>query len=530
MVTALLGLIGVQFYWVNTAVTLHKERFRGNVNQALSILVNDLEKKEALATLRSHRQGRYLFFDSDNVAEEGLAAGLSDSLFSYLQVTKLERKNDQVVVDMVEEREGQRITKQMVSNSGNEGLARDLEHLGASVEMTQDQVTNVYVERVNVHGEHDSVVEVRVQHKTAIIGDVVESLIKINLNESIEDRLVNVNFDSLLRAALHQQDIAAQYEYAVLDPHNAIQLGEFSDDAYLQIAEFQAFLFPNDILRDENRLLLHFPNQQTYLLRTMWAILLTASFLILIVMAGFYYSILTIIRQKKLSVIKSDFINNMTHELKTPISTISLACEALSDPDIGKRPESVSRYIGMIGDENKRLGMLVEEVLQSAVFDKGDFELKLEEVDIHQLLNNVVDKIGIQVRERRGTMETKLEAKMHLIQADRVHLTNVFYNLIDNANKYSQNQPHITVSSRNEGEGVVIAVTDKGIGISKENQRKIFERLYRVPTGNRHDVKGFGLGLSYVRIVIERHRGHVNVDSDLGKGSRFEVFIPSTQT
>ncbi len=526
---ALIGLIGVQIYWVDTAVTLHKERFRDNVNSALAVLVNNLEKKEALASLRSHYQGRYLFFDSDTLAEEGLATGIADSLFDYLQVTKFDRQNDQVVVDMVEAHGGQRITKQMVSSSKNDRLGADLKQLNAEVEFEEGPVSNIYVGRIGAGNEVDSMVEVRVQHKTAIIGDVVESLIKINLNESIEDRLLNVNLDSLLAGVLLQKEINAQYEYAVVDPHGTIRLGNLVDIGNLQTADFRTDLFPNDILRDENQLILHFPHQQTYLLRTMWAVLLTASLLILAVVAGFYFSILTIIRQKKLSVIKNDFINNMTHELKTPISTISLACEALSDPDIGQRPVSVSRYISMIGDENKRLGMLVEEVLQSAVFDKGDFELKREEVDLHQLLQNVVDKIGIQVKERKGLLETHLKANLYQLKADRVHLTNVFYNLIDNANKYSRQQPKISVSTRNENDGVVISIADQGIGISKENQRKIFERLYRVPTGNLHDVKGFGLGLSYVRIVTERHGGKVEVQSELGKGSRFDVFIPITR-
>ncbi|MEM9022902.1 MAG: HAMP domain-containing sensor histidine kinase, partial [Bacteroidota bacterium] len=221
-------------------------------------------------------------------------------------------------------------------------------------------------------------------------------------------------------------------------------------------------------------------------------------------------------------------INNMTHELKTPISNISLASEALIYQSIQKTYRALSRNIGMIGDENKRLGLLVEEVLQSAVLDKGEFKLKKTAVDLHELIRGIVDKIGIQVRERNGEVEVDLEATESVVDADRVHVTNLVYNLIDNANKYSPDQPRITVRTRNRGAGVEIEVEDQGIGISRENQRKIFDRLYRVPTGNLHNAKGFGLGLNYVKIVAEKHGGEVSVDSQLNRGSRFRVYIPFT--
>jgi len=254
---------------------------------------------------------------------------------------------------------------------------------------------------------------------------------------------------------------------------------------------------------------------------------LTASALLTIALGFiFYYSVSTIIEQKKNSEIKNDFINNMTHEFKTPISTISLACEALRDPDINSNQGLVGRYIGMVSDENKRLGMLVEEVLQSAVFDKGEFKLKFEQIDVHELILSVSEKVNMQVREKNGTLLTHLKAENATIKADRVHLSNVLYNLIDNAIKYSKSHPQIELITRTTKEYLKISVKDNGIGISSENKDRIFDRLYRVPTGNLHDVKGFGLGLSYVKIIIDRLDGKIELESQLGKGSTFNVYLP----
>ena len=248
--------------------------------------------------------------------------------------------------------------------------------------------------------------------------------------------------------------------------------------------------------------------------------------LVLFVVGGFYYTIRTISRQKKLSVIKTDFINNMTHELKTPISTIGLACEALSDPDISQSEALNKSYLNMINDENVRLGTLVERVLQSAVIDKGELKIKPENINIVDLINQVVKRISLQIESKGGSIAIENNIVKEIISADRIHLTNVLYNLIDNANKYSLTNPDIKVIVSKEGNHLSIAISDKGIGISKENQKKVFEKLYRVPTGNVHNVKGFGLGLSYVKAVAEMHNGTVELKSELSKGSSFILKLP----
>ena len=216
----------------------------------------------------------------------------------------------------------------------------------------------------------------------------------------------------------------------------------------------------------------------------------------------------------------------MTHEFKTPISTISLAVEVLNDKSVEKSQERVSNYVKMIGDENKRLSLLVENILQTAILDKGEFKLKVQSIDIHNLIEQTFTNIKLQVENKEGQITSQLNATKPVINADRVHITNILFNLIDNALKYSKDNPDIIVSTKNDDEGIFISVQDNGIGISKDNQKRIFDTMYRVPTGNIHNVKGFGLGLSYVKAVVEKHGGSIKVESELGKGSMFTLYLP----
>jgi len=244
------------------------------------------------------------------------------------------------------------------------------------------------------------------------------------------------------------------------------------------------------------------------------------------VIIGVVYMMGALFRQKRISEIKDDLVNNLTHELKTPISTISLACEALVDPSINSSQEQVSSFIGMIKAENKRLGILVDNVLRSAVLDSGEMKIKFVSLDVNDLLAELVKNSKIQAERVGGSLTFERGATLARVLGDRIHLTNIFLNLIDNGLKYCEGPPHILVTTRNEKDDVIVTVQDNGIGIAKEERSRIFERLYRVPTGNVHNVKGFGLGLSYVKIVVERHEGTISVDSELGKGSEFDVHIP----
>lgn len=223
---------------------------------------------------------------------------------------------------------------------------------------------------------------------------------------------------------------------------------------------------------------------------------------------------------------KSDFVNNMTHEFKTPISTISLASEMLMKPTVLESKNRILKYATVIYDENSRLKNQVEQVLHIALLDKSAFRLKIKEINAHKLIDQCIRNFKLIVRERKGKISCKLEAANPVIYADKIHFANILTNLLDNANKYSSEAPDILVATKNSNNGLIITVEDKGIGISQENQKQVFKKLYRVPTGNIHNVKGFGLGLFYVKKIVETHGGYIKVKSELLKGSTFEIFFP----
>jgi two-component system phosphate regulon sensor histidine kinase PhoR len=245
-----------------------------------------------------------------------------------------------------------------------------------------------------------------------------------------------------------------------------------------------------------------------------------------IVFSFFAYSVWVILRQRKLSEMKNDFIGNMTHELKTPISTIGLSSEVLCDPGIIHEPERLREYARIIRSENERLRTQVERVLQLGSMDKGQLKLKREQVDLHNVAGDVLGHFRLQAQERGVTLHTDLKAAVHTVSGDRVHLTNALMNLVDNALKYGKDGGAITIGSTNKGHDLSISVSDNGIGIRKENMKHIFERFYRVHTGNVHDVKGFGLGLHYVQQIVQAHGGSVSAQSEFGKGSTFALSFP----
>jgi two-component system phosphate regulon sensor histidine kinase PhoR len=247
-----------------------------------------------------------------------------------------------------------------------------------------------------------------------------------------------------------------------------------------------------------------------------------------IIITTFALIIFLILKQRKLSELKNDFINNMTHELKTPVSTISLASQMLSDSSIHIDKEKMLSVTKIIGDESKRLEFQIEKVLQISLFEKGNIHFNIQDVDIHTIIKLAVLNTDIKVKSKGGNIVTNLKAKNHTVNGDKLHLTNIFFNLLDNAVKYSNPKvpPKIKINTISEVENIKIEISDNGIGVSKESQKKIFNKFYRVPTGNIHDVKGFGLGLSYVKRIMDEHRGHISIKSELGKGTTFILLFP----
>jgi len=334
--------------------------------------------------------------------------------------------------------------------------------------------------------------------------------------------------DSLIRIQLNIRGVDTRYEFCIYKPERQEFLMEKSPVFRKELIEKgNAFvLFQADIYTSPEYLLIYFPREKQFLLTELWGMLLISIILIIVIVYSFTYTITIIFRQKRLSEMKNDFINNMTHEFKTPISTISLACEALGDKDLRGSSEMLESYISMIRDENRRLAGMAEKILQTAVIDKGQLKMNREKIDLHEIIQAVIRNLRIQVEIKDGEIIRNFMASRSRIEGDKVHVTNLVYNLIDNSNKYSPKKPVIRIHTENVSNGIVITIEDNGIGIGKAEQKKIFDKLYRVPTGNIHEVRGFGLGLSYVKAIVDEHHGKISVESEVNKGTKFKVFLP----
>ena len=269
------------------------------------------------------------------------------------------------------------------------------------------------------------------------------------------------------------------------------------------------------------------PGYKGVVMREMRLKILGVIFFTLIIVSAFYVTVSTLLRQKKLSEIKNDFINNMTHEFKTPLATISLAVDALRNEKVAQDKSKSEYFSGIIKEENRRMNKQVEAILQAALLEKQELQLNLQSIHVHTIIRDTLENFKLQLQEKNGRSELQLNAKHDVLKADEVHFTNLISNLIDNAVKYSNDNVVISISTHNTSKSLVIRIEDNGIGMNKETQRRIFEKFYRAHTGNIHNVKGFGLGLSYVKTVVDAHHGKIRVDSTIGKGTIFTMEFPS---
>ena len=371
----------------------------------------------------------------------------------------------------------------------------------------------------------------KLEKRKASEANPYEGMLNFNRHLLYERFITASQLDSLILLELNIRGIDTRFEFGIYNPERDVFLIEKDPGMRKILIEkgSAARLFVSDIFTSPEYLLLYFPHEKQFLLTELWGMLLISIILIIVIVYSFTYTITTIFRQKKLSEMKNDFINNMTHEFKTPISTISLACEALSDHDIVRSPEFTESYINIILEENKRLATMAEKILQTAVIEKGQLKMKRERIDLHEVITDVIKNIRIQVEIKDGVIRKQCKATNPVLLGDKVHLTNLVYNLLDNANKYSPRKPVITIRTENTSNGILLTIEDHGIGISKGEQKKIFDKLYRVPTGNIQEVRGFGLGLSYVKAIVEEHHGRISLDSEINKGTTFRVFLPFTE-
>lgn len=513
---AVIALVGMQYYWMHTSMELRRQEFKHDVNIALKSVSEYLEKFEAVNQLKANEQSRFLFIDSD--VESKITSSGGDTNYDYLMVEKVVQSGDKLEVELTEERNGQLI------NSSTE--TQSIKPPSLTNENTD--TSNISNAMASEGFSLDPELRDQIANKEAFIGEIAKSLRKINLNEKLEQRIDSSMLDSLIALALSERGIDAPFEFGVYDAKLIYRFGRpYIPDESLIVTQYKTRLFKHAVVGKPGYLHLRFPKERKFIFSNSGFMLITSILVVLAIIYIFYWTVKAIIDQKRNSEIKNDFINNMTHELKTPISTISLAVEVLNDPVMAQNKTLLTRYLKMINEENKRLGMLVEEVLQSAALDKAAFKLKRERVNVADLVAEVASKMQMRVDEKKGIATLDIDAEgEYTMDADKVHLTNVFYNLMDNALKYSAETPELKIEVLNAVNQICVRVTDNGIGIAPEHLKKVFEKLYRVPTGNLHDVKGFGLGLNYVKTIVTRHGGTVDVSSVLGKGSTFSVYLP----
>lgn len=362
--------------------------------------------------------------------------------------------------------------------------------------------------------------------KSGVVEDVALS-IQLS-NRPLINRINKSVIRTLLTNELESREIYSPFNIEIRDRHKLIFQTAATDsiNSNTKFTRYTTALFKGDLGTPTGRLSIYFPNKKEVIVDNMSYLILPTIALFALLIGCFAYTLSIIFKQKKISEIKNDFINNMTHEFKTPVATIMIASESLKDPEIASNEKRVNKLANIIYDENVRLGNHIERVLNIAKLEKENPKIEHVEVHINELAEGVLDSMNLQLHKAGGTLKKDLIATNDIVIGDELHLSNVLFNLVDNAIKYSTEKPEITVKTFNNKDNIVISVSDKGMGMNKEQQNKIFDQFYRIPTGNIHNVKGFGLGLSYVNDIIKRLNGKIQVKSEKDKGTTFEVTLP----
>jgi signal transduction histidine kinase len=367
----------------------------------------------------------------------------------------------------------------------------------------------------------------RYAYQRGYLEELVWQMIYRASEKPIQERIRFKDLDDYLNTDLYNNGVNLKFHFSVInrDGKEIYRCTDYdtsgSEDSYQQA------LFANDPPSKMVVLKVHFPGKKDYIFDSI-SFMVPSLIFTLVLLMTFIFTIYTVFRQKKLNEMKNDFVNNMTHEFKTPISTISLAAQMLKDPAVGKSPQMFQHISGIINDETKRLRFQVEKVLQMSMFDKQKATLKMKEIDMNELISGVVNTFALKVEKYNGKIVPSLDATDAVVFADEMHITNVIFNLMDNAVKYKKSDEdlELDVKTWNESGKLMIAIQDNGIGIKKDNLKKIFDKFYRVHTGNLHDVKGFGLGLAYVKKIVTDHKGSIRAESDLNVGTKFIIALP----
>ena len=537
MAVALAGIIVLQLVWMKNAMDVRNELFDRSVKEALIETSRNMETMSDVIWLRQRdivdpALNRLPFYrhPAPAVRFNGQAFKTQTDTLSFVPKTKSPVKrtienNVWVTTSKDTIHTGKNIRVEIVE------MDSVISHMEQKID---HDITLMYDYSVDAM-QSDSILQLHksdLQHKFITRAERLKNVAGRMVVESwIMDQDPKPDTASVahfLKDELQKRDIPIPFEMGVFYADSNLIKTDKADSLTLTNTRYQTKLFPRSIIDRNEQLAIYFPGRRVFLFKTMIGPALLSLLLSAFVMGIFGLSIFYIINQKKISEMKSDFINNMTHEFKTPLATISVAADSIINRKVIANEEQVKHFIQVIKKENLRMNQQVETILQIARLDKKDFEFNFKVVDIHELIDKAVQGILLQVESRGGKIKVKKEAMNTAVTTDPAHTLNLLNNLLDNANKYSPDKPVIEVKTRNAERGVWISVSDKGIGMNKQVQTKIFEKFYRETSGNIHNVKGFGLGLSYAKAVIDANKGEIKVISEPGKGSTFEVFIPFT--
>ncbi len=492
------ALVIIQVRWINSVSGAEDQAFRFSVNDALKEVVSELEKTETYNRIINEINPPPPSDQSDEQGGEGNHQSVEKRLLEKYGF-------DPGVRSVVINRAGRTYllrsdSLQADSFIGDPEIETQSLTVGATARMTS---------------------------KVISIEDIVSRI--LHEIPPLRDRFTSDELNMLIRESLDAVGIHLDYQCAVRGDLGGIiyRTNDYSESSGAN--KYLRQLFPNDPVPGNNILSIYFPGEAKYKFSRIAFMAIASMLIVLLLIILSTSTFIVIFRQKKLSEIKGDFINNMTHELKTPIATISLASQMLADPKIPEKSRDTTGLANVINEESNRLRVLVEKVLQTAIFEKTKPELDKNSTDVHAVILKAVDAFKLQVNGRGGVISTFLDAPDPMVTIDKSNFFNVFLNLIDNALKYTTRIPEITVTTGAYNKGIIITVSDNGIGIPREHQKHIFEQFYRVPSGNTHTIKGFGLGLSYVKKIIEEHNGTIRVESQISKGTKIIIHLPKEQ-
>lgn len=526
---SILGIIMVQWIWMNRAISVKNELFDRSVVEAMQYTSLRLEKMRDVAVVTSISMNDSLIGSSWGNRTSKLQ---SSRITNFITTEKSPGSknmtmviqsgdggtyswNSTTVCDSILMEENHKI--KIESNCGQ----LDVDSLfGSGIHRIDSMVTAFSDVDIVVPDIKKKVVYKAVRLKNVanqIVTEIISSENSIPKTDEIR---------KILTEKLVEKNIPIDFRLGILKDSIIVTHGSSTDSILLSTSPYRTTLFPNDILDKNLSFAVYFPEKGKFIYKTIFGLLLISMALSLLVLITFAAGVFFLLKQKKISEMKSDFINNMTHEFKTPIATISVAADSVLNEKVLSEPEKIRYFMGMIKKENTRMNRQVEDILTIARLDKKEFEFKWQLVNIHELIEETIQGIQLQMEAKSGSISTVLNAGNPIVTCDNNHCSNVLYNLLDNAIKYTLAAPEIIIETRNVTNGVIVSVQDNGIGMSKAAQSKIFEKFYRQTSGNIHNVKGFGLGLSYVKAVAEANKGTVSVKSEPGKGSRFEVFVP----